>query len=366
MRQTLSAVLLVCVACSQQNANMNAEMNAVQADAGKPRGAPTATDSSVHPAAAGSGGSAPAQPPRVGTSPVSAGSSASAGTAAPGAAAMAGAGAGAAAAGGAGAAAQPAAGSSSNTAEGCTRELLQTSTDAYYTALAAHDPAMLPSIDKPKFTENGKPIELGEGLWKTAGMLKYKHSALDIETCSSVSESVVPDGSMDVPVGLRLKLDQAKISEIETIVVRPGDYKVFGSSFPSNTDAIAASRDRVKWEEVVPEDQRASRAMIQEWLGRYFRLFPRAGCNFADDCQRLENGGGSFECSAALSCEMAAMPSDRGTLIPRTFVIDVERGIGVGFTLFMGNTDFHMIKMYGAEIHAVHAVLGAASSSGWE
>ena len=34
--------------------------------------------------------------------------------------------------------------------------------------------------------------------------------------------------------------------------------------------------------------------------------------------------------------------------------------------MFMGNTDFHMIKMYGGEIHAVHAILGAASSSGWE
>ena len=33
--------------------------------------------------------------------------------------------------------------------------------------------------------------------------------------------------------------------------------------------------------------------------------------------------------------------------------------------MFMGNTDFHMNKMYGGEIHA-HAILGAASSSGWE
>jgi hypothetical protein len=278
-----------------------------------------------------------------------------------GVAAMGGSGAGA----DAGAAGRAAAGSGS-TSQACTRELLQATVDAYYAALAAHDPAMLPRTDKTKFTENGMQLELGEGLWKTAGMLKYKHTALDTETCSSVSESVVPDGSMDVPVGLRLKIEQDKLIEIETIVVRPGDYKVFGSNFPSNTDAIAASRDRVKWEDPVPEDKRSARAEIQDWLDRYFRLFPRAGCNLADDCQRLENGGGSFECSAALSCDMAALTSERGTLIPRTFVIDVERGIGVGFTLFMGNTDFHMIKMYGGEVHAVHAILGAASSSGWE
>jgi hypothetical protein len=45
---------------------------------------------------------------------------------------------------------------------------------------------------------------------------------------------------------------------------------------------------------------------------------------------------------------------------------DVERGIGVGFTLFMGNTDMHMYKMYGGEIYGVQAILGAAESSGWE
>ena len=129
---------------------------------------------------------------------------------------------------------------------------------------------------------------------------------------------------------------------------------------------MMASKDRIKWEEVVPPDQRNTREEIQGWLDKYFRLFPRYGCNFADDCQRLENGGGSFECSAALSCDMSAMPTGRGALTPRTFVIDTETGIGVGFTLFMSNTDFHMIKMRGGKIHAVHAILGAATSSGWE
>ncbi|HKP55917.1 MAG TPA: hypothetical protein VJV78_04330, partial [Polyangiales bacterium] len=274
-----------------------------------------------------------------------------------------------AASGGSGGSA-PAAGSgggSAAAAGGCTRESLKETVDKYYVALAAHDPAMLSKADNVKFTENGKAMMLGEGgLWKTAGMLKYKHTALDTQLCSSVSESVVPDGSMDVPVGLRLKVQDQKITEIETIVVRPGDYKVFGSTFPSNTNAIAASKDRVKWEEVVPMDKRNTREEIQGWLDKYFKVFPKNGCHLADDCQRLENGGGSFECSAALSCDENAMPSGRGTLVPRTFVVDTELGIGVGFTMFMGNTDFHMIKMYGGEIHAVHAILGAASSSGWD
>ena len=45
---------------------------------------------------------------------------------------------------------------------------------------------------------------------------------------------------------------------------------------------------------------------------------------------------------------------------------DVETGIGVGFDLFMGNTDMHMFKMYGGKVYAVHAILGAATSTGWD
>jgi hypothetical protein len=273
-------------------------------------------------------------------------------------------------AGSGGSAGSAAAGSDAGAGTGatgdCTRELLSSTVDAFYAALAAHDTSGLQLADGVKFTENGEETELGKGLWATAGMVKYEHTALDVDLCTTVSESVVPDGSMDIPVGLRLKLAGGKLAEIEMIAVRPGDYTVFGSPFPSNTNAISASKDRVKWEEVVPADQRNTYAEITGWLERYFKTFPRGGCNLADNCQRLENGGGNFECSAALSCDMSAPLTGAGALRPRLLVADVETGIGVGFTMFMGHTDFHMIKMYGTEVYAVHAILGAASSSGWD
>ncbi|WP_437678228.1 hypothetical protein [Sorangium sp. So ce131] len=53
-------------------------------------------------------------------------------------------------------------------------------------------------------------------------------------------------------------------------------------------------------------------------------------------------------------------------LTPRLLLADVETGIGVGFTMFMGNTDMHMFKMYDGEVYGVSAISGAASSSGWE
>ena len=44
---------------------------------------------------------------------------------------------------------------------------------------------------------------------------------------------------------------------------------------------------------------------------------------------------------------------------------DAETGIGVGFDLFMNNTDMHMVKMIGGKVYTVHAILGAATSTGW-
>lgn len=257
-------------------------------------------------------------------------------------------------------------GSGGGAPAGCTRELLKGTIEAYFKALAAHDPSTLPVADNVKFTEDGATLELGEkGLWKSAGAVKHTHSALDTEECQSATQAVVPDDGEDIPMALRIKLVGGKITEIETIVVHPGDYKVSGSNFNSNTEALIKSASTVKWEEVVPADQRATREELTSWMDKYFRVFPRGVCNVTSDCKRLENGGGNFDCGAGASCAAGA-PTGTPELDPRLILADTETGVGVGFTMFMENADMHMFKMYGDQVHAVQAVLGQAGSSGWE
>jgi hypothetical protein len=249
----------------------------------------------------------------------------------------------------------------------CTRESLKSAIDAYFEALAAHDPSGLPIASNVKFTENGKLAKLGEeGLWKTAGAVKYAHSALDIETCSSASQAVVSEGSTDIPLALRLKIQNQEITEIETIAVRPGDYRFAGQSFASNTAALIASGTTVAWDEPVPDAQRNARAELEGWMDKYFRMFPRGVCDTTSDCKRIENGGGSFACSAGASCDPGPPSAAQSALLPRLIFADVETGLGVGFTMFMGNTDMHVFKMYGDQVHGVSAILGAAGSSGWD
>jgi hypothetical protein len=247
----------------------------------------------------------------------------------------------------------------------CTRELLRSTITATFTALAAHSASTLPTAANVKFTENGVVRTLGQqGLWMTAGAVKYAQSALDVESCSSATHAVVPDGTMDIPVALRLKLQNQMITEIETIAVRPGDYKLGGTTYASNTAAMISANTTVMWE-AVPSGQRNTRAELIAWIDKYFRMFPRGVCNTVSSCRRLENGGGSFVCTDGASCA-AGQPTGTPAMTPRILLADPETGIGVGLTMFMGNTDMHMFKMYGGQVYAVHAVLGGATSSGWE
>ena len=313
-------------------------------------GAPAGGSSNSGGATSGAAGNAGS-----GASSGNAGSPGAAGaphTAEAGAAAVAGGGSGGVAA---------AAGAGGGSTARCTRELLKATIDSYFKALAAHDPSTLPLADTLKFTENGissKPTEAP--LWKTAGALKYAHSALDVESCNVASQAVVPDGSTDIPVAVRLKLVDQKITEIETIVARKGDY----TGVTSNTSALAASKDTIKWEETVPAAMRNTREELINWMTKYFKQFPQGVCNTTSTCKRMENGGGNFVCSEGAGC---AASSTSTVLEPHLVIADVETGVGVGFTLFTGgHPDMHMFKMYGGQVYAVSAILSKGGSTGWD
>ncbi len=115
----------------------------------------------------------------------------------------------------------------------------------------------------------------------------------------------------------------------------------------------------------MPAAMQNTAMQIDAWMDKYFKLFPAGVCNTASSCKRLENGGGSFSCSAGASCSTG---SGSGTPVLKSHAIfaDTDTGIGVGFDNFMGNCDMHMFKMYGGMVYAVHAVLGACSSTGWD
>ena len=176
-----------------------------------------------------------------------------------------------------------------------------------------------------------------------------------------MSQAVVPDGTMNIPFALRLKLVNRQITEVETIAVRSGDYSLGAS----NTAALAASGNTVNWDDPVPAADRNTREEIVAWMNKYFRMFPAGVCNTTSACRRIENGGGNFMCAAGGSCSPNAPGPGDDELVPRLILADVETGLGVGFTMFQGNTDMHIFKMFGDQVHGVSAVLGQAGNAGW-
>jgi len=359
-RQMSCATLLLLAACSSESPKSNggAGGSGGSSTGGGSSGAPSS--SGGKPGSAGTGGGA-----------TSSGGSGAGGSAGSGNTMGPGGTSAGAAAGGGGAPSTtgggaPASGGGAPTSSGgdCSRDFLKGALAAYFTALAAHSSSGLPIADTVKVTENGKAILVGQdGLWKTAGMVKYYKSALDTEGCNTASEAVVPEGSTDLPVALRLKFVAQKITEIETIAVRAGDYKVSGSNFPSKPDAIITSDTTVMWEAPVPAAMQNTPMEMNAWMSKYFKAFPAGVCNADTNCKRLENGNSPGGCNLGASCQSA---DPTGNVIKSHAIFaDAETGIGVGFDFFMGNADMHMFKMYGGKVYAVHAVLGAATSTGW-
>lgn len=252
----------------------------------------------------------------------------------------------------------------------CSREFLDGLLDDYFAALSAGDPSTLPLSPSVKFTENADIVDIGStDFWQNAGDAKYSQRALDTTACSAAAQAVIPEGTMDLPVGVRLLAEGGELTEIETIVVRPGDYT---ASFAVDSDpaAIIAIADEIGWHDEVPEAERATRDELSGWIDKYFRAFPSGVCNVTQACRRLENGGGNFSCGTGASCS-AGDPGTGGTFIPRVIVVDEVRGIAAGFTIFdfqtTGHLDMHMMKMSGGQVHAVHAILRDTNGeSGWE
>jgi len=236
--------------------------------------------------------------------------------------------------------------------------------DDYFEALSAGDPSTLPLAADVKFTENAETLELGmTDFWQNAGDVKYSQRLLDTTQCSVAAQAVVPENATDLPIAVRLKVENAQLTEIETIVVRPGDYTA-SFAVASDPQAIIDIADDIGWHDEVPETERATREELISWIDTYFTAFPNGVCATSGQCRRLENGGGDFPCG--LSCS-----GGTGGFVSRVILADEVRGIAAGFTIFDymtdGHLDMHMMKMSGGQVHAVHALLRDTNGqSGWE
>jgi hypothetical protein len=174
-------------------------------------------------------------------------------------------------------------------AQAHSRADLYAAADGYLAALAARDLSRLPLAEHVVFTENNVQLTLGDGLWNTVNAVRdsYDLKCADLAAGQVCWFGIVEEHGHPAVMSLRLKLEGALISEVETVVCRKVDF----SPFPS-IDTYVSPRPLMLAD--VPAEQRRERARMISIADGYFDTLQLNDgtlfTEFTDDCNRIENG----------------------------------------------------------------------------
>jgi hypothetical protein len=215
----------------------------------------------------------------------------------------------------------------------CSVHCLDALMDQYLDALIQHKPGNVKHAVKFKYTENGEPLKLGEGLWrKISSIGKYHRVFYDSLSQQAVFIGVVNEGTEAAIAALRIGIEGGRIIEIEHIVARKGSHPLFAP------DKLIADPSLT---ESIDQDQRVSRTRMVAIASSYLdgiEQHSSANIKAAETCQRVENGvqttnrpgGTSRNCqdSANVLTYIKAVQNRR---FP---IVDPEHGIVVATFLF--------------------------------
>jgi hypothetical protein len=216
----------------------------------------------------------------------------------------------------------------------CDRACLKGFADGYLTALVAKDPSKLPVAANVKVTENGHLSKLGEGVWKVAGPI----GAYRLELYDPQQGTIGLYTSMQEQAGLalyvsRLKVENGRITEVETLVARKGSYGNLWS--PENLKAVSPNFSRT-----IRKAEQNSRLELMAAGDAYFRAFSTNGtpdyhpAPLMPGTERFENGVQTTNVGRNGNPGSTAMEQfDSGRFKGFTFnnlrypVVDEERGV---------------------------------------
>ena len=210
--------------------------------------------------------------------------------------------------------------------EPCERACLEGMVDDYLTALVAHNPFGLPLGRTVRYTENAQVVDLGDGLWNvTTGIGKYKLIASDPQSQQVAFLGTVLANNRATTLALRLKLENRKITEIESLVNV--------SNTPTNAlDALALDASMTT---AVPEGERRTREQLMNLANAYFDGMEHGDTStvqFDSACNRIENGVQMTAVSMSCADEIASKKlTNYQVVYPRRIsVIDEERQLVFG------------------------------------
>ena len=249
----------------------------------------------------------------------------------------------------------------SGQAQTCSRDALKAMAANYFKAVETHSLSVLPLAGNIRITENAMEIKPGDGFFKTGGKSQFQRSIVDTERCGILTQAVVDETaagkSAPVLMAVRLKVDSGKVSEIEAVIARTGD-------FAFKPQGVLDTKDQ-DWTTPIPASQRRTREFLIGQADKYYVMFEdhTVDPGFAAPCNRWENGTYTTP-KGDCSWKDSVMTHPR-----RRFpVTDVELGATAAITNFRDDwLDVHVFKFNkDGKIELIQAVDGPGTKgTGW-
>ena len=167
----------------------------------------------------------------------------------------------------------------------CDRACLIKIADSYFAAMVAHAPSKAPIAPTAKFTEQAKPLAVGEGLWKTIteGPTTFKIYVSDPVSGQLGAIAMVKSEGQPTELALRLKVENGRITEAEHLMAR----------ITSEPSLANLTMHRPSFTTAVAPSERLPRELLLLFAHGYYDAIEQSDGNavpFADDCVRRENG----------------------------------------------------------------------------
>lgn len=191
--------------------------------------------------------------------------------------------------------------------EACDRRCARSLIDGVLAAMIARDPSKAPLAPNVRYTENGQPLNIGDGLWKTL----TARGAYNLYLAAGRGGDPALFGSIvetDIPgqLSLRLRQHAGRITEIEALVVRQeipmlgkliGTGTLFAPPQLANFDAARFEHPVPALTDPVPPRSRVPAARLGAIATAYLRALHGEAHDvpLAEPCTARDNGVASVD-----------------------------------------------------------------------
>lgn len=239
----------------------------------------------------------------------------------------------------------------------CSREGLQRAVDLYIAAQSKGDTSALPLPPGVGYVENMAPVNITNGVIKTAMTIDHHRSLLDPSSCQTFTEVIVTNKEKPYVLGTRLRVNRDKIAEIEILWTTTG-YWLF------NADNYLKYSSSENWGPI-PADKRDTRGTLVAAANAYLDAFLEGQKDLVPwgyPCVRIEGGMYTGKGSPTDSCDVG-VPSGVN-IANRRFVVDETIGSVVVYCTFgagsagggSGAPDTHLFRVEGGKLRYVHTL----------